>query len=150
MISEVEKLIIEGKNLNSHLKDKSIEIDNIDHLVLTVKDIKTTCEFYSKVLGMEVVTFNRGRIALKFGDRKFNLHEFGKEIEPKAIAPTPGSADFCLITKNSLTSIIEHLRLCQVEVIEGVVSRTGAIGKIKSIYIRDPDQNLVEISSYED
>ncbi len=126
-----------------------MKIESIDHFVLTVKDIKTTCEFYSKVLGMEVVTFNQGRVALKFGSQKLNLHEFGKEIEPKAIAPTPGSADFCLITQDSLSSIIEHLHTCQVKIIEELVSRTGAIGKITSIYIRDPDQNLVEISSYE-
>lgn len=126
-----------------------MKIEGIDHFVLTVKDIKTTCEFYSKVLGMKVVTFNQGRVALKFGNQKINLHEVGKEIEPKAIAPTPGSADFCLITKDSLSSVMEHLRTCQVEIIEGLVSRTGAIGKITSIYIRDPDRNLVEISSYE-
>ena len=126
-----------------------MKIESIDHFVLTVKDMKTTCEFYSKVLGMKVVTFNQGRVALKFGNQKINLHEVGKEIEPKAIAPTPGSADFCLITKDSLSSVMEHLRTCQVEIIEGLVSRTGAIGKITSIYIRDPDRNLVEISSYE-
>ena len=126
-----------------------MKIESIDHFVLTVKDIKTTCEFYSKVLGMKVVTFNQGRVALKFGNQKINLHEVGKEIEPKALKPTPGSADFCLITKDSLSSVIEHLRTCQVEIIEGLVTRTGAIGKITSIYIRDPDLNLVEISSYE-
>ena len=125
-----------------------MKIERIDHFVLTVKDINATCEFYSKVLGMEVVTF-KGRVALKFGNQKLNLHEFGKEIEPKAIEPTPGSADFCLITEDSLPSVIEHLRICQVEIIEELVSRTGAIGKITSVYIRDPDQNLVEISSYE-
>ncbi len=133
-----------------------MKIESIDHFVLTVKDIKTTCEFYSKVLGMEVVTFNQGGVALKFGNQKLNLHEFGKEIEPKAmptasfaIAPTPGSADFCLITRDSLASVIEHLHTCQVEIVEELVTRTGALGKITSIYIRDPDQNLVEISSYE-
>ena len=125
-----------------------MKIENIDHFVLTVKNIETTCEFYSKVLGMEVVIFNQGRVALKFGNHKLNLHEFGKEIEPKAIAPTPGSADFCLITRDSLSSVIEHLRICQVEIIEKLVSRTGAVGEVTSIYIRDPDLNLVEISSY--
>ena len=125
-----------------------MKIENIDHFVLTVKNIETTCEFYSKVLGMEVVIFNQGRVALKFGNQKLNLHEFGKEIEPKAIAPTPGSADFCLITRDSLSSVIEHLRICQVEIIEKLVSRTGAVGEVTSIYIRDPDLNLVEISSY--
>ncbi len=125
-----------------------MKIENIDHFVLTVRDIETTCEFYSKVLGMEVVTFNRVRVALKFGDRKINLHEFGKEIEPKAIRPTPGSADFCPIARDSLSSILEHLNICGVEIIEALVSKTGATGKITSIYIRDPDQNLIEISSY--
>ena len=133
-----------------------MKIERIDHFVLTVKDINITCEFYSKVLGMKIVTFDRGRVALKFGNQKLNLHEFGKDIEPKAmptasfaIAPTPGSADFCLITEDSLSSVIKHLRTCQVEIIEELVSRTGAMGKIISVYIRDPDQNLVEISSYE-
>ena len=127
-----------------------MKIESIDHFVLTVKDIKTTCEFYSKVLGMKIVTFNQGRVALKFGNQKLNLHEFGKEIKPSAIAPTPGSADFCLITQDSLASVIEHLHTCQVEIVEELVTRTGALGKITSIYIRDPDQNLVEISSYEE
>ena len=126
-----------------------MKIESIDHFVLTVKDIKTTCEFYSKILGMEVVTFDKRRVALKFGNQKFNLHEFGKEIKPNAIKPTPGSADFCLITRDSLASVIEHLHTCQVEIVEELVSRTGALGKITSIYIRDLDQNLVEISSYE-
>jgi catechol 2,3-dioxygenase-like lactoylglutathione lyase family enzyme len=126
-----------------------MKIERIDHFVLTVKDINATCEFYSKVLGMKVVAFNQGRVALKFGNQKLNIHEFGKEIEPKAIAPTPGSADFCLITQDSLSSVIDHLRTCQVEIIEELVNKTGAMGKITSIYIRDPDQNLVEISSYE-
>ncbi|MGF1587837.1 MAG: VOC family protein [Pleurocapsa sp.] len=126
-----------------------MKIDRIDHFVLTVKNLEATCEFYSQVLGMEVVTFNQGRVALKFGNQKFNLHEVGREIEPRAIKPTPGSADFCLITEDSLLSVIDRLKTCGIEIIEKLVSRNGAIGKIRSIYIRDPDGNLVEISSYE-
>ena len=158
VVTEVEKLIAKGKELQLESIDiksreessaKSIAIERLDHLVLTVNDIKVTCEFYSKVLGLEVVTFNPGRIALKFGSQKFNLHQFGQEIEPKAIASTPGSADFCLITKDSLVNVIEHLHACQIEIIEQLVTRTGALGIITSVYIRDPDQNLIEISSYE-
>lgn len=126
-----------------------MKIDRIDHFVLTVKDIKTTCEFYSRVLGMEMITFNRGRVALKFGNQKINLHEIDRETEPKAIKPTPGSADFCLITEDSLLNVIDRLNACQIEIVEKLVSRTGAIGKITSIYIRDPDQNLIEIASYD-
>ena len=158
VISEIELLIVKGTKLVSQsaiaiqtldsLPSKPVKIENIDHFVLTVKDIKSTCEFYSKVLDMEVVTFDRDRVALKFGNQKINIHQFGKEIEPKAIAPTPGSADFCLITKTSLDRVIEHLRNCQVEIIEELVSRTGAVGEITSIYVRDPEGNLIEISSY--
>lgn len=126
-----------------------MKIDRIDHFVLTVKDIKTTCEFYSRVLGMEIITFNQGRIALKFGNQKINLHEIDREIEPKAIKPTPGSADFCLITEDSLLNVIDRLNACQIEIVEKLVSRTGAVGNITSIYIRDPDQNLIEIASYD-
>ena len=126
-----------------------MKIDRIDHFVLTVKDIKTTCEFYSRVLGMEIITFNKGRIALRFGNQKINLHEVDREIEPKAIKPTPGSADFCLITEDSLLKVIDRFNACQIEIVEKLVSRTGAIGKITSIYIRDPDQNLIEIASYD-
>jgi catechol 2,3-dioxygenase-like lactoylglutathione lyase family enzyme len=125
-----------------------MRIDRLDHLVLTVRDIGATCEFYSRVLGMQVVTFGEGRKALQFGQQKINLHESGKEFDPKAARPTPGSGDLCLITEVPLPQAIEHIRSCGVEIVEGPVGRTGAVGPIESIYIRDPDGNLIEVSNY--
>jgi catechol 2,3-dioxygenase-like lactoylglutathione lyase family enzyme len=125
-----------------------MKIERLDHLVLTVRDVAATCEFYSKVLGMEVVTFGAGRKALSFGQQKFNLHEAGREFEPKAERPTPGSADLCLITHDALSAVIDHLRACGVPILEGPVQRTGAMGPITSVYFRDPDQNLIEVSTY--
>jgi catechol 2,3-dioxygenase-like lactoylglutathione lyase family enzyme len=127
-----------------------MRIERLDHLVLTVRDIAATCDFYSKVLGMEVVTFGAGRKALAFGRQKFNLHEAGREFEPKAQAPTPGSADLCLIAQGPLDAVIVHLQACGVPVLEGPVQRTGALGPITSVYFRDPDQNLIEVSTYGD
>ena len=126
-----------------------MELQRIDHFVLTVASIATTCAFYEKVLGMKVVVFGDGRKALTFGVQKINLHELGKEFEPKAKTPQPGSADFCLITSLPITHIIEHLEKCGVEIEEGPVARTGATGPVTSVYFRDPDGNLVEISSYD-
>ena len=125
-----------------------MRIERLDHLVLTVRDIAATCDFYSTVLGMEVVTFGAGRKALAFGQQKFNLHEAGREFEPKADRPTPGSADLCLIADDSLAEVIDHLRACGVPILEGPVQRTGALGPITSVYFRDPDQNLIEVSTY--
>ena len=125
-----------------------MQIDRIDHFVLTVASVDATCDFYARALGMQVVTFGQGRKALAFGKQKFNLHEVGKEFEPKAQAPTPGSADFCLITQTPLDEVVTHLAACGVPVLEGPVSRTGATGVIRSVYLRDPDLNLVEISNY--
>ncbi len=126
-----------------------MKIDRIDHLVLTVRDVATTCAFYSRVLGMDVVTFAGSRKALAFGGQKINLHQAGREFEPKARQPTPGSADICLIAAIPLADVIEHLAACAVPIVEGPVARTGARGPIRSVYIRDPDQNLVELSTYE-
>ncbi|NXO92566.1 GLOD5 protein, partial [Certhia brachydactyla] len=123
-------------------------IQRLDHLVLTVKSIEDTVAFYSKVLGMEVVTFKGDRRALCFGQQKFNLHEVGQEFEPKARRPVPGSADFCLVTAVPLEMLLEHLEACGVPIEEGPVARTGAVGPITSIYFRDPDENLVEVSRY--
>jgi catechol 2,3-dioxygenase-like lactoylglutathione lyase family enzyme len=124
-----------------------MEIDSLDHLVLTVKDIDTTAAFYSKVLGMKAVTFGDGRKALTFGTQKINLHQHGKELEPKAQHPTPGSADLCFLTSVPLTEVVSHLTACGVSVVEGPVQRTGATGAILSIYFRDPDMNLIEVSN---
>jgi len=126
-----------------------MKIDRIDHFVLTVRDLDATCEFYSRVLGMEPVTFAGGRRALSLGRQKINLHPAGREFEPKADRPTPGSGDFCLITDVPLAEVIAHLEACGVEIIEGPAPRTGAMGPIRSVYFRDPDRNLVEVSNYE-
>ena len=123
-------------------------IDRIDHFVLTVASIEETCVFYQRALKFEVEAFGEGRVALKFGRQKINLHEVGKEFEPKAIKPTSGSGDFCLITETPLPEIIDHLANQGVQIEEGPVPRTGATGKLISIYLRDPDNNLVEISNY--
>jgi len=127
-----------------------ISIDRIDHVVLTVRNIAATCAFYQRVLGMEAVTFAGGRTALNFGRQKFNLHEAGHEFEPKAQTPTPGSADFCLITNVRLADVVAHLEREHVTIIDGPVERTGAIGRLLSVYFRDPDRNLVEVSNYLD
>lgn len=127
-----------------------MQIERIDHLVLTVEDVPATCDFYARVLGMEIVTFGEGRQALRFGRQKINLHQRGKEFEPKARRPTPGSADICFTTRVPLWQVMEHTRSCGVEILEGPVKRTGAMGPIESIYVRDPDGNLIEISNYLD
>ena len=126
-----------------------MKINRLDHLVLTVKDIEATCAFYARVLGMDVITFGSGRKALAFGGQRINLHEYGKEFEPKAHRPTPGSADLCFVTDEPLSSVIRHLHSCNVPILEGPVRRTGANGPIVSVYFRDPDLNLIEVSSYE-
>lgn len=134
-----------------HVKFKSscpVEVSHLDHLVLTVKNVPDTIKFYTWVLGMEVVTFKGGRKALGFGQQKFNLHQLGKEFEPKAKHPTPGSADLCLITKTPLATVAAHLKTCGVQIEEGPVERTGAVGRITSLYFRDPDHNLIEVSNY--
>ncbi|XP_053436771.1 glyoxalase domain-containing protein 5 [Nycticebus coucang] len=123
-------------------------IHRLDHIVMTVKNIKDTTMFYSKILGMEVTTFKEDRKALCFGNQKFNLHEVGKEFEPKAAHPVPGSLDICLITEVPLEQMIQHLKACDVPIEEGPVPRTGAKGPIMSIYFRDPDRNLIEVSNY--
>ena len=125
-----------------------MNIDRIDHFVLTVADLDATCEFYHRVLGMEVVLFAGGRRALAFGAQKINLHQRGKEFEPKAQQPTPGSGDFCLITRVPIEEVVAHLDACGVAISEGPVARTGATGSIRSVYFRDPDGNLVEVSNY--
>jgi catechol 2,3-dioxygenase-like lactoylglutathione lyase family enzyme len=123
-------------------------IDRLDHLVLTVKDVAATCDFYQRVLGMEVVTFAGGRKGLAFGRNKINLHQQGREFEPKADRPTPGSADFCLITETPIAGVIKHLQEANVSIVQGPVEKIGALGAMVSVYFRDPDLNLVEVSNY--
>jgi catechol 2,3-dioxygenase-like lactoylglutathione lyase family enzyme len=124
-----------------------IVIDHLDHLVLTVASIERTCTFYASALGMRVETFGGGRKALRFGDQKINLHEVGRELEPKAATPTPGSADLCFIASSPLAAVVEHLQQLGILIEEGPVERTGATGKILSVYLRDPDGNLIEVSN---
>ncbi len=125
-----------------------MQVNRLDHLVLTVASIDATTEFYTQVLGMEVVTFGAGRTALAFGTSKINLHQAGKEFEPKALRPTPGSADVCLIVDDSIAEVISQLAAAGVPIEEGPVQRTGATGTIVSCYLRDPDGNLIELSNY--
>ncbi|MCZ8294366.1 MAG: VOC family protein [Hylemonella sp.] len=124
-----------------------MQIDSLDHLVLTVADVEATCTFYQRVLGMQVVTFGAGRKALAFGAQKINLHQAGREFEPKAQRPTPGSADLCFLSSVPLPQVQAHLAACGVSVSEGPVQRTGAQGPILSVYFRDPDLNLIEVSN---
>ena len=119
----------------------------IDHLVLTVRSIERTCQFYADALGVEAITFGDGRRALQIGDQKINLHEAGHEFEPKARLPTPGSGDFCLVTDEPLGEVIARQERLRIPIEEGPVTRTGAVGPLRSIYIRDPDGNLVEIAN---
>ncbi len=125
-----------------------MKIDRIDHIVLTVGDVAATVAFYTRVLGMEEVRFGEGRTALRFGRQKINLHQAGREFEPKAAAPMPGSADLCLISATPLEAVLRRLEARGVAIELGPVKRTGATGPIESLYIRDPDGNLVEISTY--
>jgi len=127
-----------------------MNIDRIDHVVMTVRDLDATCDFYSRVLGMRVVTFAGGRKALAFGRQKINLHVAGREFEPKAAHPAPGSVDLCLIATGTLDAVIAHLGACAVPILEGPVAKTGATGPIRSVYFRDPDANLIEVSTYVD
>ena len=124
-----------------------MQIEGLDHLVLTVADVGRTREFYERVLGMEPMVFGEGRHALAFGAQKINLHEAGREFEPKAALPTPGSADLCFLANASVAEIVEHLRASGIEILKGSVRRTEATGPIKSVYFRDPDGNLIEVAS---
>ncbi len=126
-----------------------MHVEGLDHLVLTVRDVDAALAFYSSVLGMRVVTFGANRKALAFGAQKINLHQAGREFEPKAAVPTPGSADLCFLTAEPLENVVDHLKSAGVPVIEGPVRRTGATGPIRSVYVRDPDGNLIEIANRE-
>ena len=125
-----------------------VAITGLDHLVLTVANLDQTIAFYQRVLGMRPVTFGPGRHALAFGPSKINLHQAGHEFAPHAAHPAPGTADLCLVTSSPLDTVVAHLAALGVAVEEGPVPRTGAQGPMTSVYIRDPDQNLIEIASY--
>ncbi|MGI9489889.1 MAG: VOC family protein [Geminicoccaceae bacterium] len=124
-------------------------IRTLDHLVLTVRDLDATIRFYRDALGMEVRRFGKDgeRVALHFGVQKINLHEQGKEFEPKAEIPTPGSADLCFLTDQPVDELKTKLEAASLWLIEGPVERSGAVAPILSIYLRDPDGNLVEIAN---
>jgi len=125
-----------------------MQIDRIDHIVITAFDLERTIDFYSKVMGMEPITFAGGRRGLSFGRQKINLHQSGREFEPKALKPTPGSIDLCFITETPLDEVVEHVRACEVRVVAGPGPKTGALGPMMSVYFRDPDGNLIEVSNY--
>jgi catechol 2,3-dioxygenase-like lactoylglutathione lyase family enzyme len=124
-----------------------MELDAIDHLVLTVRDIPASIAFYTRVLGMREVIFGDNRRALAFGRSKLNLHQAGNEFEPKAAHPIPGAIDICLLTRTPIAAVMEHLAALQVAVEAGPIQRTGAQGPILSVYVRDPDGNLIELSN---
>jgi catechol 2,3-dioxygenase-like lactoylglutathione lyase family enzyme len=124
-------------------------IERIDHLVLTVRSLETTLRFYERVLGITRELLPGRPAALKFGQQKINVHEVDRTFEPKAAHPVPGAGDFCLITQKPIEDVIAHLRSCDVAIELGPVARTGALGAMTSVYIRDPDENLVEIARYD-
>lgn len=126
-----------------------MNVESIDHIVLAVKNIEETCSFYTPVLSMEITNFGAGRRALVSGAQKINLHDYGKEFEPKAKFPTPGSADLCFVTAVQIAQVLDHLRINDIKVLEGPVQRTGALGPVTSVYFRDPDGNLIEVANYE-
>jgi len=124
-------------------------IDHIDHVVLTTRDLSSCLRFYSEILGMKLEKFQtptETRTALKFGSQKINVHEWGKEFTPRAHVAAPGTLDLCFIASVSLEKVIEKLRQENIKIIEGPVMKTGAVHKLRSVYVRDPDLNLVEIS----
>ena len=125
-----------------------MDISHLDHLVLTVRDMQRSIDFYTQVLGMKQVTFGEGRHALSFGQQKINLHLAGREFEPKAEHPTPGSADLCFVTQVPIAEVVAHSEDQGAAIIEGPVQRTGATHTLLSVYLRDPDRNLIEISNH--
>ena len=134
-----------------------LTVQRIDHLVLTCRDVTATVRFYTEVLGMKLVIFGNGRKALSFGRQKINLHPSGQSVEggPGKVAaiaarPTPGSTDLCLIVAENAGAVIAHLAVCGIPVEEGPITRTGALGPIESVYVRDPDGNLIELARYVD
>ena len=124
-------------------------IDHIDHVVLTTRNLPACLKFYSEILGMQLEKFQtptETRLALKFGNQKINVHEWGKEFTPRAHVAAPGTLDLCFISSVSLEEVISKLKSAKVEILEGPVMKTGAVSKLRSVYVRDPDLNLVEIS----
>jgi catechol 2,3-dioxygenase-like lactoylglutathione lyase family enzyme len=125
-----------------------MQIDRLDHLVLTVRDLAIAIDFYTRVLGMEEVTFGNNRKALRFGQQRINLHQQGSALLPLPDHPTRGAGDLCFIAATPLDEVVSHLRQCSVEIVEGPTAKVGALGLLNSIYFRDPDGNLIEVSNY--
>jgi catechol 2,3-dioxygenase-like lactoylglutathione lyase family enzyme len=125
-----------------------IAIDSIDHIVITAFDLERTIDFYTRVMGMEAITFAGGRRGLAFGGQKINLHQAGREFEPKALKPTPGAMDLCFVTRTPLVEVAAQLKASGVAIAQGPVPKTGALGPMMSVYFRDPDGNLIEVSNY--
>ena len=125
----------------------TIRIKSLDHLVITASDLPATIDFYTRVLGMEHVAFGENLHAVHFGDQKFNIHDASTNVSPKAENIAPGSEDFCLISETPVSRVIQHLQECGVAIEEGPVTRSGAAGTLESVYFRDPDGNLVEVSN---
>jgi catechol 2,3-dioxygenase-like lactoylglutathione lyase family enzyme len=126
-------------------------IDHVDHIVLTTRDKDACIRFYTEVLGMKLEKFRtptEERLALKFGAQKINLHEWGREFTPRAHVAVPGSLDLCFVSSIPLDQVVARLKQHNVSILEGPVAKTGAQGPIRSVYVRDPDLNLVEISVY--
>lgn len=123
-------------------------INRLDHIVLTTTQLDACLDFYQRVLKMQVITFGEQRYAIQFGQQKINIHQYGKEFEPKAHLPVPGALDLCFISDIPLTEVQAHIQQQGIEIIEEPVRRTGAMGPILSIYLRDVDLNLIEISEY--
>ncbi len=126
----------------------TITLDRLDHLVLTVRDIEATCRFYESVLGMRRESFEEGWIALHFGRQKINLHPYPSPVEIVAKDPRPGTADLCFVTETPIAQVAAHLEACGVAIEMGPVERTGAQGPMTSLYCRDPDGNIIEVSNY--
>lgn len=128
-----------------------MQLKRIDHLVITVKNVEATVEFYTKVLNMQELTVKRKDIemkALRFGDQRFHVHELGKEHEPKALKVTPGSADICLVTDSPIADVVNHLKQFNIKIEKEPMVITGTLGQMESVWFRDPDGNLIEISNY--
>ncbi len=130
------------------MTDQGIVLDRLDHLVLTVRDVEATCRFYEAALGMRRESFGEGRVALHFGRQKINLHPYPSPVEIVAQDARPGSADLCFITETPIENVVAHLESLGIGIEMGPVERTGAQGTLNSIYCRDPDGNLIEVSNY--
>ena len=125
-----------------------LRITAIDHIVLTVANISAACTFYKRALGLEIIEFDNGRKALRAGRQKINLHAEGREFSPHALRPTSGSADLCLITQEPLAEWLRHFQTLGIDLVDGPIPQTGALGRMESIYVRDLDGNLIEVASY--